>query len=78
MKKLKQHRCLSAVDKELKKHNTRLAGDLFHPDRVFVATERINNYRDGKRAKQVVASFCPFCGKKLDVDKGINFAEPKP
>ena len=61
----KRHKCLVQLDVELKKFNTRLASNLLNHDDVFIATERIESYRDGKNAKQVVAAFCPFCGKEL-------------
>lgn len=60
-----RHKCLTQLDAELAKHNTRLVTNLLNDSDVFVATERIRSLRDGKGAKQVVAAYCPFCGKKL-------------
>lgn len=66
---MKRHKCLDQVEAELKQHNTRLVSNMFQPNDVFVATERIRGLRDGKSAKTVVASHCPFCGKKLVREK---------
>jgi hypothetical protein len=66
---VKRHKCFELVDEKLKENNTRLSFNLFNWSDVFVATERIENLRDGKRAKVVIASFCPFCGKKLNRGK---------
>lgn len=59
----KRHKCLELLDVELAKHNTRLASNLLNENDVFVATEHIARLRNGKRPKQVIATFCPFCGK---------------
>lgn len=61
----KRHQCLDLITAELAKHNTRLVSNLLNGNDVFVATEHITRLRDGKPPKQVVAAFCPFCGKKL-------------
>lgn len=61
----KRHQCLTDMDEFLKQHNTRLVGDLLNENRVFIATERIQSLRDGKRAKALIATYCPVCGKKL-------------
>ena len=64
----KQHKCLRELDTFLKDKNTQLVFDLLHPNRVFIATQKIRNLRDGKHAVQVIASFCPICGRRLNVD----------
>jgi hypothetical protein len=61
----KRHKCLDLIDAELAKHNTRLVANIFQPNDMFIATERILNLRNGKSPKKVVASHCPVCGKKL-------------
>ena len=61
----KTHSCLKRVDQKLKSHNTRLVTNLLNPNQVMVATEKIRKLRDGKKAKLVVAAYCPFCGEKL-------------
>jgi hypothetical protein len=61
-----QHECFKLVNQDLEKYNTVLVTDLLQANRIFVATERIKNLRDGKRAKQVIATYCPFCGVRLD------------
>jgi len=60
-----RHECLTRIDEELANYNTRLAQNLFNWNDVFVQTERIRSLRDGQNPKQVIASYCPFCGKKL-------------
>lgn len=60
--------CIERVDETLKLYNTRLVvafALLKGPvSRATIATERIEKLRDGKKAKVVAATFCPFCGKK--------------
>ena len=60
----KRHACLTRVDEHLKQFNTRLHDDLFVPNRVFIETMPIKPKR-GQRRKHMLATFCPFCGKKL-------------
>ena len=59
--------CWKDVDKQLSKQETGSELDLFFTfsGRVYVkvATYRTDNKR--KPPKTVLASFCPFCGKKL-------------
>jgi len=62
-----QHKCFKELSKVLVEENTRLQFNYLNQNHVFVATERIRNLRDGKKAKRVVASYCPFCGEKLEV-----------
>lgn len=63
---MKEHRCIRKTDRKLAKTNTRLVRNLLNPNHIFVATQRIKNYRDGKKATSVVAAYCPFCGEKLE------------
>ena len=60
------HKCFEDISKVLVKENTRLVFNLLNPNHVFVATERIRNLRDGKKAKRVIATYCPFCGERLE------------
>jgi hypothetical protein len=69
---MRRNKCLNAADKMLSEYNTRLASDLFHPNRVFVETELIKSKR-GAKPRKMVPAFCPFCGNKLDVDAGLKF-----
>jgi hypothetical protein len=65
-------KCFEKVNTQLAEHNTELVL-LSTPDftrgvfetHLAIATSRIKNLRDGKQAKVVVATFCPFCGKSL-------------
>ena len=68
-------KCVEKIDKELKQFNTRIA--MCHSidfatgscdSLVVVKTESI---KGGKR-KQVVAGFCPFCGKDATKKKRIR------
>jgi hypothetical protein len=59
------HRCFRDVNKELAKHNTRLACNLLDPNHVFVETETVEKKR-GARPKKLIATHCPFCGVKLE------------
>lgn len=69
---MKQHKCFTMVDKELKKHNTQLEVNLLAVNQIFVSTHRIKNLRDGQRAKKVIASHCPFCGENLNASANDN------
>lgn len=67
--------CVSMVNSQLEPRNTRLVTSLLvsHPTfttaalgvSAVIATERIENFRDGKRAVVLLPTFCPFCGKKI-------------
>lgn len=58
--------CVTAMDKLLESRNTRLVTMFTATLQVLpvVASERIQNFRDGKKAVTVIPSYCPFCGKK--------------
>lgn len=60
--------CIGKVNAALEEYNTQLdlAFNTAGKVAVTVATVRINTLRDGKKAKTVIAAFCPFCGIKLD------------
>jgi hypothetical protein len=67
---MKTHRCFKQVDKELAKHNTRLARNILDANQLFVGTEVVDeSIRGPRRAKPkpkvMIASHCPFCGDKL-------------
>jgi hypothetical protein len=69
--------CIAQVNAELESRNTRLVTSILlrAPGAMkrqasldltaVIATERIENRRDGKRATVVLPTFCPFCGKKI-------------
>jgi hypothetical protein len=60
-----RHKCLVELDEFLKSQNTRLVVNLLDDSDVFLATERIQNFRDGQKAANVICNHCPICGKKL-------------
>jgi len=58
-------KCVEAVNEELAKHNTRLCEFISlskGATYIQIASEKIDTKKRGN-AKQVLASFCPFCGK---------------
>ena len=61
--------CWKQVDKLLDKEGTALVKTLtFHGHQYMeLLTERIDQRRT--QPKRIVASFCPFCGKKLNEPK---------
>lgn len=65
--------CLEQVNEELLQHNTRLkrelmlnfkTGEATMTKQVFLATEKVDSKKKREPAKSVLASYCPFCGKK--------------
>lgn len=73
--------CIEECNKLLALHNTKLLASFSltgGSTLAVLATERIHNLRDGKRAKTVLASYCPICGKKYPARKNereINLVE---
>ena len=63
---MKQHKCIRQLNKKLEKDNTRLVHNVLNTNHIFVDTVKIRKLRDGKKAKTVIASYCPFCGEKLE------------
>ena len=64
--------CIALAGKKLEPHNTRLIVSISLTgacDRAVIATERIKSLRDNKRPLHVVATYCPFCGKKYPEEK---------
>lgn len=61
---MKTHECFDEIDEKLSKSNTRLLRNVLNSNHVFIETTRIDNRR--KRATVVIASYCPFCGEKLE------------
>lgn len=59
------HGCIDKANARLLEYNTRLSSNLMNPNTIFVETERVTPRR-GSRAKRVIATFCPFCGEKID------------
>lgn len=66
-----RHECLEKFDQHLAGHNGRLAIGLQVTEtlglhaRLLVATEKIDK-KKRKDVPHVMASFCPFCGAKLE------------
>lgn len=64
--------CWRKIDKELSKYNTTLSY-VYHFDggvSLLVATHKTSDAKPGNRARSVLASYCPFCGGKLNKGKG--------
>lgn len=64
--------CIDQVNKELEKYNTELGiGHSLNFDTqkisviLYVETRKVDPKTRGKK-KNVIASYCPFCGKKMD------------
>lgn len=68
--------CWNKVDEQLAAYNTRLArkfrvastgfiSQLVFIDTLSIETELIEKKRNGEKAKPIVPTYCPFCGKKL-------------
>lgn len=56
--------CIKRMTKLLEPHNAQLAVNLFDPTYTLVETWRIAKGRGTKKPPIIVASYCPFCGKK--------------
>lgn len=58
--------CITTMDKLLEPHNTRLSATIVFGVPAYacvtIQSEKIKKAPDGKRAKQVLPTFCPFCG----------------
>lgn len=65
------HACFKRVNDALAKSNTRLVflNDTEGDTHVVIASDRIRNLRDGKKATPVLGAFCPFCGERLVPEK---------
>lgn len=65
------HACFKQFDDHLKEHNGRLSMGLQVTEglglqaRLLIATEKIDRAKR-KPVPSVMASFCPFCGVKLE------------
>lgn len=56
--------CIQQVNAKLADQNTMLISVIFDgTERVLLRTERIKSLRDGKKATNVPAAFCPVCGQ---------------
>ena len=65
------HACFKKFDDHLREHNGRLAVGLQVTEgrglraRLLIATEKIDKAKR-KPVPSVMATFCPFCGEKLE------------
>lgn len=62
------HKCIGIVNKRLAKENMELVADLMNPNTIFIDTVPIEKRR-GFRAPLVAATYCPFCGDRLEPKK---------
>ena len=66
--------CMKLINDELAQYNTRiipvmaLRDGTFHMAGVRIETEKIDSKKRG-RPKRLVASYCPFCGKKYEDER---------
>jgi hypothetical protein len=60
--------CKRQLEEMLSLHNSRLVGNILNPADVLIWTEKINSRKRGA-AKVVIATFCPFCGEKINREK---------
>lgn len=65
--------CIDTIEQDLKakfpSENTKLTLNMFGPRRAFIATcKRDDKVR--KKPSYMIATFCPFCGKKYENDEG--------
>lgn len=64
------HDCVARVNEQLREHHTMIIAPLSlgTPSRelIGVATVKRFDAPRGKKAMSLFATFCPFCGKKLD------------
>lgn len=66
--------CMKQINDELAQYNTRLdpvmalRDGTLHMAGVRIETVKIDSKKRG-RPKRLVASYCPFCGKKYDVER---------
>lgn len=70
-------KCIEKVDKALKEQNTRLVVAIFldgSPERAIIEVEKIDS-KNRTRPKRMIASFCPFCGKKY-LDRAVDKTKP--
>jgi hypothetical protein len=65
-----KHDCFVKFDAFLAEYNTQLVTGIFNPEAIFIATMKVDSKKRGKE-KLVLASHCPFCGRKLDTSKSI-------
>lgn len=65
MAKTKRHKCFTEVDAKLAEHNTRLVTNMFDSNQLLIETMQVERGRGKPKAKCVIASFCPFCGKAI-------------
>lgn len=59
-----RHKCLIEIDKILAAGNTQLVQNIMNANHVFLEVEKIDKTKKTK-LKNVIASHCPICGKKL-------------
>jgi hypothetical protein len=62
---MKRHKCFVQADKFLADKNARLATNLLNDSNVFVEVEKLDEKIRG-RLPVMIATYCPFCGKKLE------------
>lgn len=71
--------CIAEMDEKLREHNTRLTIPIAFsmtgkplPTMLYVCTEQIETGRGKKKACLAVATYCPFCGEKYEVEEALT------
>jgi hypothetical protein len=66
--------CIEKANAHLAQHNTKIMFPMIGPQLPFVETIKIDSKKRGLPVK-MFASYCPFCGDKLDSTSDLEAAE---
>jgi hypothetical protein len=66
--------CIKTTNAHLLQHNTRIMLPMLGPQLPFVETMKVDSKKRGLPVK-MFASYCPFCGEKLNASSDLEAAE---